>query len=201
MTQIMSIEPFKKSPFGLEKVSHVEPVSASEPQASQGYWTVIANLADALKILESEGTPQTNGVAISAITQAMKALSDPFGIVPKHKSGGLAGWQCSALRKHIVENIRDRISISDLAETANLSTSHFCRAFRVSFDCSPSQFITQQRVERSRKMLLETNESLSQIAFDCGFSDQSHFSRIFHDLTGETPWRWRKERRDGQSVQ
>jgi AraC-like DNA-binding protein len=155
---------------------------------------ILSNLTDALRILEGDAESRSSGLAISAIVRAIKALNRSSDTSPLWRSGGLAGWQCAEIRKYVSEKIQARIAVSELAGIVNLSTSHFCRAFRASFECSPTQFIMRLRVDLSRDMLLNSSEPLSRIASECGFSDQSHFSRIFHEMTGESPWRWRKER-------
>jgi AraC-like DNA-binding protein len=55
-----------------------------------------------------------------------------------------------------------------------------------------SEYVRKLRVEKARKELLTTDKPLSTIAFDAGFSDQAHFSRVFKELTGLTPGAFRR---------
>jgi AraC-like DNA-binding protein len=50
----------------------------------------------------------------------------------------------------------------------------------------------QRRVDVAKDLMLTTDSSLVEISLKCGFSDQSHFTRVFAKATGETPGRWRQ---------
>jgi AraC family transcriptional regulator len=54
------------------------------------------------------------------------------------------------------------------------------------------QILTELRVEAAAQRLRQGNRSLTEIAFDCGFSDQSHFSRVFSKMMGASPGDYRK---------
>jgi AraC-like DNA-binding protein len=82
-------------------------------------------------------------------------------------------------------------TVPNLASMAGLSESHFRRSFKQCFGLAPQEFILQQRLRRAAKFLTETNRPISQIALDCGFGDQSHFSRQFGKFFGETPRSYR----------
>ena len=71
---------------------------------------------------------------------------------------------------------------------------HFCRVFRVSFGHSPHAYITRRRIERAQGLILTTGRTLGEIALDCGFADQAHFTKIFRRLCGESPGKWRRTR-------
>lgn len=111
---------------------------------------------------------------------------------------GLAAWQMRRVTAHIDAHLASSIRNRDLAAAAKLSCGYFCQAFKDSFGCPPHAYIVRRRVERAKELLETTSTPLSQIALDCGFSDQSHFSRIFRRVAGEAPRLWRhKHRIDG----
>ena len=82
-------------------------------------------------------------------------------------------------------------SVAELASTANLSESHFRRIFKQCFGVAPQEFVVQQRLRRAATMLTETDQSIAQIALECGFGDQSHFSRQFRRFFGYPPRSYR----------
>jgi transcriptional regulator GlxA family with amidase domain len=96
--------------------------------------------------------------------------------------GGLPPGQMRTTCDFIDANLSSTLRISDLGSNANLSHSHFARAFRRSFGESPHAYIVRMRVQRAQTMLLTSVAPLPQIALDCGLSDQSHFSRLFTRL-------------------
>ncbi|HYF88056.1 AraC family transcriptional regulator [Azospirillum sp.] len=105
---------------------------------------------------------------------------------------GLAPWQVRRVTAYIDGHLELAIRNKDLAAIAKMNCRCFHRAFKNSFGLPPHAYIIQRRVTRAKEMLETTNEPLSQITLSCGFSDQSHFSRIFHRFAGETPRMWRR---------
>ena len=110
--------------------------------------------------------------------------------------GGLASWQALRLVAHVDAHLARRIRVEELAAVLELSVSHFCRAFKCTFGVSPRDYVAQRRVEFAQGLMLTTRDTLSSIAFSCGASDQSHFTRLFRRVVGETPYSWRRTRRD-----
>jgi len=106
--------------------------------------------------------------------------------------GSLAPWQVRRITTHVNANLDAALRVEDLARLARLSQSYFSRAFSSSFGCPPHRFITRCRVERAKELMLRTDVSLLQIAIECGFGDQAHFSRTFLRFVGISPARWRR---------
>jgi AraC-like DNA-binding protein len=108
--------------------------------------------------------------------------------------GGLAPWRIRRVTLHIETNLDTTVRTRDLAALVELSTFHFCRAFRDSFGDSPHGYVMRRRLERAQGLMLTTNTSLGQIAIDCGLADQAHFNRLFRRFVGESPGAWRRAR-------
>lgn len=107
--------------------------------------------------------------------------------------GGLAPWQQKQVAEYVAANIGSTIRVRDLASVARLSVGHFFRAFRESFGEPPLAHIARQRIQRAQSLMLSSRASLSQIAFDCGMSDQAHFTRVFRRIVGINPGVWRRQ--------
>jgi len=108
---------------------------------------------------------------------------------------GLAPWQARKVIDHVHAHLEAPIRVEDMAGVTRLSTSHFFRAFRVSFSMPPHAYVRAVRLARARELLLGSDEPVSRIAVTCGFADQAHFSRVFRHETGSAPALWRRERR------
>ena len=91
------------------------------------------------------------------------------------------------------EHLSGRITLARLAGECGQSPSHFARSFKVTFGVSALQWLARRRIERSKQLLLESEDSLSGIAYQLGFADQAAFTRAFQRLAGTSPGRWRRE--------
>lgn len=84
-----------------------------------------------------------------------------------------------------------KLTMTELAAEAGVHPVHLATTFRRFHHTTVSEFVQQLRVEAACEMMREPAASLSEIALQLGFADQSHFSRIFHRLTGMPPKAWR----------
>jgi AraC-like DNA-binding protein len=104
-------------------------------------------------------------------------------------------WAARKVIAHIRRNLPEAVPVRDLARILHYSSSYFHRAFRQRFGIPPHKFVMLHRIRMAKRLLLETNESLSQISLACGMFDQAHFARTFRRVVGDSPGRWRLNRR------
>lgn len=109
--------------------------------------------------------------------------------------GGLTLRQQQRLQLHVEQHLNRNIALTELAQLTGLSYSHFCRAFRQSFGQAPMTYVRARRVERAKELMLSGQQRLSQIALECGLSDQAALCKVFRRLTGQTPAAWRRGQR------
>jgi AraC-like DNA-binding protein len=112
---------------------------------------------------------------------------------PAQQRGGLAPWQAKRVEEHVASNLGGRIRTTDLAHVAQLSASHFTRAFKETFGETPIGYVARQRMRYAQDLMLRSGECLSQIALTCGHCDQSHFTRVFRRKVGMSPRAWRRQ--------
>jgi AraC family transcriptional regulator len=105
--------------------------------------------------------------------------------------GGLPERQLVQVLEYINEYLEQDIKLADLAQLLGISQFHFSYLFKRSLGKSPYQYLLQQRIERSKQLLKQTNKSIMDIAFLCGFNSHSHLSKQFRQLTGMTPKTYR----------
>ncbi|EAZ79303.1 helix-turn-helix domain-containing protein [Algoriphagus machipongonensis] len=84
------------------------------------------------------------------------------------------------------------LRISEFAEIANRSTSTFRREFEKHYQTTPGKWITAKRLEKATILLQTSNKTISEITFDCGFKNISHFSRIFKEKFQLSPTEYRE---------
>jgi len=110
--------------------------------------------------------------------------------------GSLAGWQVHRVKAYVDAHLETPIHICDLAAIAQRSGAYFCRAFKRTFGETPHAFILGRRLTRAGELMLTSDASLSDIAMNCGFTDQAHLCKVFRARHGQSPAAWRRERRD-----
>ena len=109
--------------------------------------------------------------------------------------GGLSAGAMRRVREYVEIHLSKNIDLAALAAVAGLSMHHFARQFKQSSGVTPHHYLTKKRVERAQEMLVETDLSLSEIAYAAGFSDQSHLARHFRYMVGTTPREFRSSQR------
>jgi AraC family transcriptional regulator len=107
--------------------------------------------------------------------------------------GGLPMYQLNQVLDYIDAGLTEDIKLADLAELLGMSPFHFGRMFKQSLGISPHQYVIQQRVERAKRLLKQTDQAIIDIALDCGFNSHSHLSKQFRQVTGLTPREFRRE--------
>lgn len=146
---------------------------------------------------------QTNGFTagrlyLDGLEQALAAL-----LVSRHAqcpawSGAHRGGLHPAIARRVEEfvraNLAHPITLAELAGCAGYSASHFSRLCRCSFGMTPHRYVQRVRIEQAMKLLAKPHRSMLDIALDCGFQTQQHFSRVFHATVGVSPGEFKRTR-------
>jgi AraC family transcriptional regulator len=112
--------------------------------------------------------------------------------------GALSPWQLRRVLDFLAAHLSEDPTVAELARECGLSAGYFSRAFRQTAGVTPHQWLIRKRVERARQLLLGNGLGLADVALVCGFVDQSHFSRVFAKLEGDSPGRWRQRNRQSR---
>ena len=98
-------------------------------------------------------------------------------------------WQVERVEEYIEEHLDAPFDMERIAEVTGISSRSIYRAFKRSRGYSPMAFVRQRRLQQARRMLKggETNQTVTSVAFVCGFNDVGHFSREFSKAFGEMP--------------
>ncbi len=155
--------------------------------------SAIAELCSAIRsALDNErGTAEES---LRRAAELLQEIGETAATPPQQVRGGLAPWQIRKVTSHIEAHLDQPIRNEDLATLVRLKPSHFGRAFRSSFGEPPHEYVIRRRVERAQGLMLSTDATLSEIALDCGLADQSHLTRLFRRVVGESPRVWRRAR-------
>jgi AraC-like DNA-binding protein len=99
----------------------------------------------------------------------------------------------SEVYNYIVQNFKGNIMLEEVAALANMSPTTFSRYFKARTNKPFSAFIAELRIGLACKLLVEEEDSISQICYRCGFNTLSNFNRQFKELMQKTPFEYRKE--------
>jgi AraC-like DNA-binding protein len=127
----------------------------------------------------------------SAFVDVMSALLWRHAdLMPAARTAGGEGPLVHRLRDYLDAHVATDVSLADLARVGRRSRFSVLRSFRNSIGMTPHAYLLNRRVEQARR-LLASGCAIADTALDCGFFDQSHFTRVFKRFTGLTPGQYR----------
>jgi AraC-like DNA-binding protein len=95
--------------------------------------------------------------------------------------------------RYVLDNSHQDITLEKAASLANLSKAAFCRYFRVRANKTFIRFLNEIRVGQACRLLVNENNSISEICYASGYNNISYFIRQFRAITGFTPLAYRKK--------
>ena len=103
-----------------------------------------------------------------------------------------ANRQCTSVRQYIEQHYKENITLDLLAEKVNINKYYMAHAFKREYGVSPINYLIACRIREGKRLLAETDLSLSQISAILGFSSSSYFSQSFRNAEGMSPTEFRK---------
>ena len=97
------------------------------------------------------------------------------------------------VKDYIFRHFHDTIQITDIAKHLNVNPDYLSHLFKKQENITIKRYILKEKIRRSRNLLQYSDYSIQDISFYLGFSSQSHFCKVFQEMTGETPGRYRKQ--------
>lgn len=146
--------------------------------------------------------PDKNGV-ISWCISHKQPLTDKAGnikgIFCTFRDLRMAGFEAkpffdlSEVVEYMHAHYSENISSDDIAKVVGLSVSQLNRKFKSTMNSSPINYLLKVRIEKAIERLLKTDETITEIAFACGFNNQTYFNRQFKKINGLSPRDYRKK--------
>lgn len=98
-----------------------------------------------------------------------------------------------SIYKHINDNFKNHISLDEIADVASMTVPAFCRYFKKVTGKTFTKLVNEYRVVHATKLLYESQMSITDIAYECGFNNFSHFNKLFKENTGKNASKYRSE--------
>jgi len=99
----------------------------------------------------------------------------------------------NTIYKYVNANFKDHIPLDDIADEVSMTVPAFCRYFKKTTGKTFTQLVNEYRVVHATKLLNESQMSIADICFECGFNNFSHFNKQFNDIAGKSASQYRKE--------
>ena len=116
--------------------------------------------------------------------------------IPEQDSEKAGGRLTQAQMNKLVSRVDalgdGRMSVAEMAATVGLSESWFANVFKQTTGKTPLQWLLVKRIDLAKKLLMESDRSVADIAAQLGFSDQAHLTKAFRQIAGDTPAAWRR---------
>jgi AraC family transcriptional regulator len=129
-------------------------------------------------------TDTVSALAVEGLT--LELLAEGVRQGPRHVERSPPRWLRQA-RDLLHEGFRQRLTLDGIAETVGVHPAHLARVFRQQQGCTVGDYVRRLRIEYACHCLSTSDTALATIALAAGFSDQSHFSKVFKRQTGMSP--------------
>ena len=158
----------------------------------QGVTTIVANMRRELETGCLSGRLYAESLSL-ALTARLHGIALESRAAHSYNARPmLAPSQARIVSEFVDASLAQDLSIGDLANLTRMSASHFARHFRNTFEMPVHRYVLKRRIERAIRLLSLGNESIAQVALECGFANQSHFTEAFKRIIGTTPHRYRR---------
>lgn len=168
---------FERAIFGLKLVdpllTHIKK-SMVELAQQQGF----NQLLTLLSILQE--------IAVSSATEIISPHYVPSQLQIKHND------RLSKIFAYLIDHFNDPIQLSEVASVANMNEAALCRYFKSQTGQTITQYITDLRIRYACELLIKGEDSITQVCFQVGFENVSHFIQTFKKLRNQTPFEFRK---------
>jgi len=134
---------------------------------------------------------QPDDLTATAIHELVAAVMDRLFQIPQTTSPNIPSW-VKIVAELLQEHYQIPLNLKEIASQIGIHSVHLSRSFPKYFHCTIAQYIRKIRVQRALEQLSRNKFSLSDIAYQCGFADQSHMVRCFKEFSGTTPHLFRK---------
>jgi AraC family transcriptional regulator len=105
--------------------------------------------------------------------------------------GGMPSVRLNRVVDFINQNLAREIRLYELANVAGMSLNYFCEQFRETTGLTAHQYVLKRRIQRAKQFLHNPDFTVAMVTAATGFTDQSHFTKVFRRLVGVTPVQFR----------
>lgn len=178
---------------GFKRILHINPgrgLTKSENPRVYEKRPIIEGFQELNNLLHVSAFMETQGIILQLLSRFLASGNFEFGkknVIPSKISNAI---------HYIQTNLQQEISVTDLAARASQNADYFSRIFTDHMGERPLAYIQSKRIERAQYLITTTELSFTQIAEQAGFESLSYFSRLFKQVTGQTPSEYKRKSRE-----
>ena len=144
------------------------------------------------KLLQEKALETSSSELMDSLLESLLSiLWKQFTLFPEQQNDFV-----HAAKVYIEKHFRENLTLTEIAEHVNVSVYHLAHTFKEDTGSSPIQYAIQCRMESAKKQLCETDFSIQQIALNLGYDNPNYFNLLFKKITGMSPGKYRKEKRN-----
>ena len=136
----------------------------------------------------SDSTSPINPTGVLSKKQTKRIASNTFHNVVSKKNEMRINKVCL----YIQNNFYNKICLKEVADLVYLTESNFCKFFKKATGKTYSDYLNELRINEACRLLVQSEKSINQVSYDCGFETLSYFNRVFLNKKGVTPSLFRK---------
>ncbi len=137
------------------------------------------------------------------LTEALVCLYRETALADPSHRRARPGYQSTKKIDRAVDFIdshfEGELSLDEIAARAHLSRTYFCSLFKDYYGITPWEYINIKRIERAKRLLADTDETVLAVALSSGFNNTANFNRIFRAVTATTPQKYRAYVKGGKA--
>ncbi len=145
-----------------------------------------------LSYFTSETNPNENLIELKFKELLMNIVTNPSNHQLIAYMQSLMGPGASDIRRVMEMNYAYNLQLEEYAQLCNRSLSTFKRDFKIVYNMPPGKWLIQRRLEMARLLLIETDRAVADVCLECGFENNTHFSKAFRQRFGVSPMQYRK---------
>lgn len=100
----------------------------------------------------------------------------------------------NSIHEYLMKNYREEVDLADIADIVHMAPASVCRFFKFYTGQTLFEYLNKIKIEFACRLLLNTDQNIVNISYDCGFNNLSHFNKQFRRFIGVTPTKFRKLR-------
>ena len=176
--------------FDTDRIELVRQVRSTDPTLHHIGMALRAGIQTGAALDRMYGEALSTALAVHLLREYGAAVPGP-----KRQYGGLPREKLARAVAYIQDQLNTDLTVSGIAQAVFLSPYHFTRLFKESTGQSPYQYVVEARVRKAKELLTTGKFTISEVAYDVGFVDQSHLTRHFKRIFGLPPKRLLNRRR------